>query len=64
MKDLKYLLLLIGFVILAHITKGTTQEKAQAKFLPDMPDLKEEKKSDSGRTEVLNRFSAIPVVYN
>ena len=64
MKDLKYLLILIGFVVFAHATKNGEQERIEAKSLHDMPDIKEQKQSDSGRIEVLNRINVIPAIYN
>ncbi len=64
MKDLKYLLLLIGFIIFAHATKNTSIEKTQARFLPDLPDVKEQKTDDSVRIQASNGPIVIPVVYN
>jgi hypothetical protein len=64
MKDLKYLLLVIGFVIVAHATKNSADRKNQAKFLPDIPDLKEQKETDSGRIQANNRQIIIPATYN
>jgi len=55
MKDLKYLLLLIGFVILAHATRKPNERNNEAKLLPDLPDYKAQKESDSGRIEASNR---------
>jgi hypothetical protein len=64
MKDLKYLLLLIGFVIVAHATKKTDMLKNEAKFLPDIPDVKVQKETDSGRIEASYKQFVIPAVYN
>ena len=65
MKDLKYLLLLICVVTFAHATKNYSTEKTQAKFLPDIPDNRVQKKLDSGRTEALiQQVKIIPAVYN
>jgi hypothetical protein len=64
MKDFKYLLLLICFVIFAHATRKYPPEKTQAKFLPDIPDAREQKRIDSVRTEALNTVRIIPAVYN
>jgi hypothetical protein len=64
MKDLKYLLLIICFVIVAHATKKSTENKNQAKFLPDIPDYKEQKETDSGRVDASYRQIVIPAVYN
>jgi hypothetical protein len=63
MKDLKYLLLLIGFVIIAHAAKKKGEGKNEAKLLPDIPDYKE-KKTDSGRVEASNNQLIIPATYN
>jgi hypothetical protein len=64
MKDLKYLLLLIAFVIVAHVTKNTSTEKSQAKFLPDQPDVRGQKRIDSSSIEMMNKVPAISVLYN
>ncbi len=64
MKDLKYLLLLIAIVAFAHATKKDPQDKAQAKFLPDIPDVKEQKQNDSVRIGVLNPVHIIPASFN
>lgn len=63
MKDLKYLLLLICFVIIAHATKNRNAGKNEAKLLPDIPDYKEQK-TDSSRTEASTRQMIVPVDYN
>jgi hypothetical protein len=63
MKDLKYLLLLIGFVIIAHVTKKPSERNNQAKLLPDLPDYREQKESDSGRIEASNRPVMNPAIF-
>jgi len=63
MKDFKYLLLLIGFVIVAHATKKPTDFDNQAKLLPDLPDYKVQKESDSGRIEAINRQVINPEIF-
>jgi hypothetical protein len=60
MKDLKYLILLICFVIFAHATKKYSSERTEAKFLPDIPDSREQKKLDSLRTEASAPVKLIP----
>ncbi|HVM88106.1 MAG TPA: hypothetical protein VMT76_07940 [Puia sp.] len=66
MKDLKYLLLLICFVTLAHATKKYSSDRTEAKFLPDVPVLKEQKKADSVmKREAANQIKIIPAAsYN
>jgi hypothetical protein len=64
MKDSKYLLLVICFVIVAHATKKTVENKNQAKFLPDIPDFKVQKETDSGRVDASYRQIVIPAIYN
>ncbi len=63
MKDLRYLLLLIGFVIIAHATKKKAEGKNEAKVLPDIPEYKVQK-TDSGRIEASNNQFTIPAAYN
>ncbi len=55
MKDLRYLLFIIAVIAFAHATKRNSQEKTQAKFLPDIPDAKEQRHIDSTRIEAVNR---------
>ncbi len=64
MKDLKYLLLLISFVTLAHIIKNTTKPDNEARTLPDTPDNRKQKDTDSGRIESSYKQLATPAVYN
>jgi hypothetical protein len=64
MKDVRYLLLLIGFVVIAHATKKANEGKNQAKLLPDIPDYKEQKKTDSGRIEASNYQIIAPAGYH
>jgi len=64
MKDLRYLLLLIAVIAFAHATKKNSHEKTQAKFLPDIPDAREQRHIDSTRIEAVNRGSAIVASYD
>lgn len=64
MKDLRYLLLIIAVIAFAHATKRNSQEKTQAKFLPDIPDAKEQRHIDSTRIEAVNRGSVIATSFD
>jgi hypothetical protein len=64
MKDLRYLLLLIGFVVIAHATKKANEGKNQARLLPDIPDYKEQKRTDSGRIEASSYQIIAPAFYH
>jgi len=64
MKDLRYLLLIIAVIAFAHATKRNSQDKTQAKFLPDIPDAKEQRHIDSARIEAVNRGSVIATSFD
>ena len=64
MKDLRYLLIIIAIIAFAHATKRSSQEKTQAKFLPDIPDAKEQRHIDSSRIEAVNTGSSVAISYD
>ncbi|MBS1948600.1 MAG: hypothetical protein JST47_12615 [Bacteroidetes bacterium] len=65
MKDIKYLLLVICFVIFAHATKDYFSDKVATKLIPYRQSTGQQKKADSLKRDASTQVKFLPVAaYN